>query len=352
MLWRTSMKFLKNVFGIKQNKNTKYTQNTLAETNGSPDLRLATAKEKESDVTVSKKEDVKRVTKKSTSSATNNPEITATEVKKSEAEDTKSTVTTTSKTSSTKRTVEKKQTVSNAENTETVKKSNLEQQDNISNKSSKKTVKITSDEPIPTDKSASSSVTKKAKTQSEDVKSTAKKDVNTAKVATKKSGEGTEEKSNNSAKSTIKEETVAEDAEKTTVSKNAKTGRFEIKKTKDGRFVFNLHASNSVIVATSQVYSSSTSAVNGIKSVIANAESAPIEDQTLKKYTSVPYPKWEIYLDKGEEYRFRLCASNGSCVCHSQGYTSKANCKKGIESVIKTSKDAEIIKAYLEKNDK
>ena len=133
--------------------------------------------------------------------------------------------------------------------------------------------------------------------------------------------------------------------------KATRTGKFEIKKSKDGRYVFNLYASNNVIVATSQVYSSSTSALNGIKSVVANAN-APIEDQSLKEFESVPYPKWEIYRDKGDQYRFRLCASNGSCVCHSQGYTSKTNCKKGIESIIKFAGDAEITKAYLDKKEK
>ena len=135
-------------------------------------------------------------------------------------------------------------------------------------------------------------------------------------------------------------------------SKTQKSGKFEIKKSKDGRFVFNLYASNNVIVATSQVYTSSTSAINGINSVIANAATSPVEDQTLKNYITLPYPKWEIYRDKGDQFRFRLCASNGSCVCHSQGYTSKANCKNGIESIIKFASGADIEKAYLEKKDK
>ena len=125
------------------------------------------------------------------------------------------------------------------------------------------------------------------------------------------------------------------------------TGKFEIKKTQDGRYVFNLYASNHVIIATSQVYSSSQSAKGGINSVIANAAKAPIEDQTLKKFDTLPYPKWEIYLDKGGAYRFRLNASNGSCVCHSQGYTAKSNCKNGIASIIKTVQNAAIDKAYL-----
>ena len=135
-------------------------------------------------------------------------------------------------------------------------------------------------------------------------------------------------------------------------TKNARTGRFEIKKAKDGRFVFNLYAPNHVIVATSQVYSSSTAAVNGIKSIINNAEKAPLEDNTLKNPTEQPFPKWEMYIDKGGQFRFRLFASNGSCVVHSQGYTAKNSCKKGIESIIKCAKDAEIDKSYLKKDDK
>lgn len=160
----------------------------------------------------------------------------------------------------------------------------------------------------------------------------------------------------------IQRPTEAEEAEADTIAETAETvevndvgaggasGRFEIKKSKDGRFVFNLYAKNHVIVATSQIYSSSTSAVNGIKSVITNAPIAAVEDQTLKTYEPQNFPKWEIYQDKGGQYRFRLNASNGSCICHSQGYTSKASCKNGIESIIRTAKDAEIDKSYLKKD--
>ena len=127
---------------------------------------------------------------------------------------------------------------------------------------------------------------------------------------------------------------------------------FEIKKSKDNRFVFNLYAANHVIVATSQIYSSAASALIGIKSVIANAESAPIEDQTIKEHEVLTYPKWEIYKDKGDAFRFRLNASNGSTICHSQGYTSKVSCKNGIESIRKNAKSAKIDKAYLQKDEK
>lgn len=127
--------------------------------------------------------------------------------------------------------------------------------------------------------------------------------------------------------------------------------RFEIKRTKDDRYVFNLYAANQVIVATSQIYSSAQSAINGIKSIIANAPKAPIEDQTLKVWEPLSFPKWEIYLDNAKQYRFRLNATNGNCVVHSQGYTTKASCKNGIESITKNAKDAVIEKAYLKRDE-
>ncbi len=44
---------------------------------------------------------------------------------------------------------------------------------------------------------------------------------------------------------------------------------------------------------------------------------------------------FEIYQDKAGEFRFRLVAKNGETVLASEGYKTKASCKKGIQSVIK-----------------
>lgn len=129
---------------------------------------------------------------------------------------------------------------------------------------------------------------------------------------------------------------------------DAVTGKFEIKKSKDDRYVFNLYAANKVIVATSQIYSSSSSALQGIKSVINNAATAPVEDRTVEGFETKTNPKWEIYKDKGGAFRFRLNAANGQTICHSQGYTTKASCKNGIDSIIRSSRNAEIDKAYLD----
>ena len=131
---------------------------------------------------------------------------------------------------------------------------------------------------------------------------------------------------------------------------DAITGKFEINRSKDGKkYFFNLYASNKIGIATSQMYSSAQSALIGVKSVISNAANAPVEDQTLKTFETLPFPKWIIYIDKGGKYRFHLSAANGSNVCHSQGYTTKSACKNGIDSVIRSSRNAVIDKTYLTK---
>lgn len=328
------MKIFKHLFNSKPKQNPKYEPNTLAEMNGSPDLRLATAKGKEADIPLPAKKPVKKVAKKSTLKSVKKEVIQPISEPVSEPV----------------AAVSKEPT--KAKSTNKAKKSTANSQ------AKKPTIIVVSKESTasaapkkaPQKKSANSA---KAPTIAE------KESVVSAPVSAPKKATNAVKKSASGAKKVTKTpvneapvEVKTTDNSTTTSAQNTRPGRFEIKKSKDGRFVFNLYASNSVIVATSQIYSSSTSAMNGIKSVIANAGSAAIEDQTLKNIVTVPYPKWEIYQDKGEQYRFRLCASNGSCVCHSQGYTSKANCKKGIESIIKFAADAEITKAYLEKKEK
>ena len=344
------MKILKSIFGSKPKQNTKYEPNTLAEMNGSPDLRLATAKEKEVDIPLPKTEEVKKITKSSTKSSAQKSTTSASNGASPKKATPSATKTTAKKqVSSTNKSTQKKTSASTAvaEKETTVKKTS-ETKKATSAAAKKPGVKSASSkvEKKPVSTEAKKPAATKAKASLQPEKKETKKPV-AAKAKASLQPEKKETKKPVAAKAAPQK-----DAETITESKTTRSGKFEIKKSKDGRFVFNLYASNNVIVATSQVYSSSTSAVNGIKSVVANAASAQIEDQSLKKVTPVPFPKWEIYQDKSEQYRFRLCASNGSCVVHSQGYTSKANCKKGIESIIKFASDAEITKVYLDKKDK
>jgi uncharacterized protein YegP (UPF0339 family) len=57
----------------------------------------------------------------------------------------------------------------------------------------------------------------------------------------------------------------------------------------------------------------------------------------------MPYGRFEIYKDSADEFRFRLKASNGQIIAASQGYSSKAACMKGIESIKKNAPNAEIV---------
>ncbi|AFJ02517.1 hypothetical protein Q7C_1367 [Methylophaga frappieri] len=49
--------------------------------------------------------------------------------------------------------------------------------------------------------------------------------------------------------------------------------------------------------------------------------------------------KFELYQDKAGEYRFRLKAGNGEIILTGEGYTTKAACNNGIESVKKNAPD-------------
>ncbi len=53
--------------------------------------------------------------------------------------------------------------------------------------------------------------------------------------------------------------------------------------------------------------------------------------------------KFEVYADARGEYRWRLKASNGQVIATGgEGYTSKAGCLNGIESVKRNAPEAEI----------
>lgn len=119
-------------------------------------------------------------------------------------------------------------------------------------------------------------------------------------------------------------------------------GKFVVKETKTG-IKFDLKAGNGEVIATSEVYSSEAACMNGIESVKKNCVGG-VEDQTVEGFEAVKHPKFEVYLDKVGEYRFRLKARNGEVIAVSEGYKAKASCLNGIESVKKNAPEAEIVK--------
>ena len=120
-------------------------------------------------------------------------------------------------------------------------------------------------------------------------------------------------------------------------------GKFVISPAKNGEYVFNLKAGNGeVILSGGETYSSVDAAKGGCESVKKNAN-VHVEDQTKEGYETLTHPKYELYQDKGGEYRFRLKASNGENIGRSEGYKAKASALSGIESVGKNAPDAPIV---------
>ena len=118
-------------------------------------------------------------------------------------------------------------------------------------------------------------------------------------------------------------------------------GKFEVKQTKTG-FRFNLKAGNGEIIATSETYKTKASCLNGIESVKKNAQ-AHVEDQTKEGFEQLKHPKYEVYVDKAGEFRFRLKAGNGETIATSEGYKAKASCLNGIESIGKNAPEAPVV---------
>ena len=120
-------------------------------------------------------------------------------------------------------------------------------------------------------------------------------------------------------------------------------GKFVIRQTATG-VKFDLKAGNGEVIATSEVYTTEAACKNGIESVRKCSEGG-VEDQSVENYEVLKHPKFEVYVDKAGEYRFRLKARNGEIIAVSEGYKAKPSCLNGIESVKKNAPDAEVVKA-------
>ncbi len=119
-------------------------------------------------------------------------------------------------------------------------------------------------------------------------------------------------------------------------------GKFVMRTTKTG-VKFDLKAGNGEVIATSEVYSSSAACKKGMESVRRNSQVAAVEDQTVEGFEKVKNPKFQVYLDKAGEYRFRLTATNGQIIATGEGYKSKAGCLNGIDSIKKNAPDANVV---------
>ncbi len=118
-------------------------------------------------------------------------------------------------------------------------------------------------------------------------------------------------------------------------------GKFVIKQTKNGGYSFVLKAGNGEVIGNSEVYGSLAACKNGVESV-KKVCTAHVEDQTIEGFETLKHPKFEIYKDKKGEVRFRLKAVNGEIILTGEGYSSKAGCKNGVDSIGRNAPDAPV----------
>ncbi len=97
-------------------------------------------------------------------------------------------------------------------------------------------------------------------------------------------------------------------------------GKFDLKRSPSGKFMFNLKAGNGQIILTSELYESKSAAENGIAAVKKNAG----DDKRYERKES----------KKGEPY-FVLKAANGQVIGKSEMYSAASAMENGIASVIK-----------------
>jgi len=119
-------------------------------------------------------------------------------------------------------------------------------------------------------------------------------------------------------------------------------GKFVITKTPKSFYRFSLLAGNHLTVLTSQNYANLSNCRAGIEAIKRNALSR-IEDKTLQNKEEKKFPKYEVYLDKADLFRYRLMAANGQNIAMAEeGYTSKQGCLNGIKAISTAAVDAEI----------
>ena len=115
-----------------------------------------------------------------------------------------------------------------------------------------------------------------------------------------------------------------------------------IKKVNTG-IMFNLKADSGQVIATAEVCTTAASCETSIESVRKNAPIAALEDQTVEGFAAAKCPKFEMYVDKAGEFRFRLKATNGEIIAASEGYKAKESCENGIASVRENAPVAEMV---------
>lgn len=105
--------------------------------------------------------------------------------------------------------------------------------------------------------------------------------------------------------------------------------KYDLRKSTNDKFFFNLKAGNGEIILTSQMYIAKSSAEDGIESVRKNA---PIDTRYERKTSTGDQP-----------HHFVLKAGNGEIIGTSENYSSTSGMENGIKSVKENGPDAKVV---------
>lgn len=105
-------------------------------------------------------------------------------------------------------------------------------------------------------------------------------------------------------------------------------GKFTISTRNNGEFQFNLVAGNGQVILSSEGYTAKASCLNGIESVRTNSQ----DDS-----------RFELNPASNGKFYFNLKASNGQIIGTSQMYTDESGRQNGVESVKTNAPSAEIV---------
>ncbi|WP_276273733.1 YegP family protein [Haloarcula litorea] len=123
-------------------------------------------------------------------------------------------------------------------------------------------------------------------------------------------------------------------------------GTFEVYADRGGKHRWRLrHRNGNVIADSAQGYASRQKAMQGLRSVQANAAGGAVvvledaaEDDEAAEVPEVPAPEsqatFEVYEDNAGEYRWRLRHDNGEIIADGgEGYASKSNVRRALDGV-------------------
>lgn len=115
--------------------------------------------------------------------------------------------------------------------------------------------------------------------------------------------------------------------------------RFEILVAQNGEHYFNLKAANGEVIGTSELYASKANAERGARTVRALVRLARAAAAAETK-PAAKVVRFEIFTGEDKQAYFRLRAGNGEVVLGSEGYASKSNARRAIDSVVTNGQDA------------